>query len=177
MRKLVAVADALDEQKGILRRPAAAAVPQQLGAVAASRRAQLFGLTFGYVAYNSLATLHAYRVAGAEASAALAEGSGDAAEVTLHMRSLRSRAEVRRGGEASGLGGDASSSQEQPARGVFVLPHVYLTDLLFGRSSWMLTCRKRGDAQGGGTQTEWASRSGSGTSIDFSSSGPRGPGG
>jgi hypothetical protein len=181
VRKLIAVADVLEEQATGNRRPittTAVATPSaQPTAVSrpASRRLPLFGIALGYATYNALATAHAYRVASAEADAVLAKGGADLAEVTLHMRSLGTTAEVQYAEtgkateEQSGDGGGTSMAST-PARQVFVLPHVYISDALFGRSSWFLTCKKRMSA--GGTTTEYSSRSDTGKpgiSIDFGS--------
>lgn len=173
VRRLVAVADALEEHAGTRRPPP----PPAAGAAATAslrgaRRPQLLaGMLFGYFGYNALATAHAYRTASAEAKAALIESSGEGSEVTLRLRSLSVSAEVLRG-TGEGEMKDGKSAVVPPTRHVFVLPHVYLSDALFGRSVWVLTCRKRIGAQGG-TQTEWTSKSGAGTMVDISTTEPK----
>ena len=191
VRKLIAVADVIEEQAG--RRPmaTAAAVPSVQpvatatpSASARSRRLPLLGIAMGYAAYNSLATAHAYRIASAEADAALAKSGSDSAEVTLKMRSLSTTAEVRIAESKDGTNDkstnsddtsiSAASKSSAPTRQQFVLPHVYVSDAVLGRSSWFLTCKKRVSA--GGTQTEYSSKSESGApgiSIDIGSSEPR----
>jgi hypothetical protein len=61
-------------------------------------------------------------------------------ELQLRKPSFAVQAELTDGG-----GGEPKT--------VVVLPHLYASDLIFGASDWVLTCRK---SEGGG-RTEWLS--------------------
>lgn len=165
VRRLVAVADALAEQKGAH----GYLQPQNHGATLPARRvsmpfrSRLMAAALGYLGYNLMATAYAYRITSLEANTILAQGA-DTAEATIHMRGLSPSAEMRQGATAS----EEFSSAQPRARRVFVLPYVYVSDMLFGRSSWVLTCRKTRGALGG-TSSEWSSKSGPGLHVDMNS--------
>ena len=149
VRKLVAVADALDEVK--------AGHPQSSPPTAPSVRGRW--RTIGtplitYLGYNLVATAHAYHAASTEAGRMVAEGCENA-EVVLRMRSLSPRAAVTR----RDLDGEG---QAQVADRAFVLPHVYISDVL-GRSEWTLTCHKT--VRSGSVHTSFSSSSGT-NSVD-----------
>ena len=102
-------------------------------------RPRLLSLFAGYAGWNLAASMYGYRVVGNEAAARLAESGGaeEAVVVQLHLTSWQIGAELSTLRD-DGLGGEAAT----PRRRVRVLPHLYLTDALFGRSRWCLTCRK-----------------------------------
>ena len=101
----------------------------------------------GFVAYslwNFTASAYDYSVTSAEAKSIM-EGGASGAEVNMHLKSFRLKGEVR---------SKAIGSEEEERKYVWVIPHFYVTVAIFGRTSWVLTCRKRDG------NTEWSTNSG-----------------
>jgi hypothetical protein len=94
-----------------------------------------------YVLWNIAASAYDYRIARLAAVDVLASGSGSA-EVALRLRSFQLTGELSSKAEGEG---------ERQARTVRVFPHIYLSDAIFGRSEWVLKCRKLHG------HTEWSS--------------------
>ena len=152
-------------------------------------RPSILTIILAYAAWNALATWYDYRVVSNEADEQMkTAGPAEDVSVRLHCKSFRTRAELStqkrsvptddeeedppwlRGAE------DAAAADRKR---VLVFPHLYVTDIIFGRSSWRLTCRKRnghtmwftgpdedefdgrggGGNAGGGTRWEWSSSS------------------
>ena len=157
----------------------------------ASARPRLLPWVLAYFGWNAVASAYDYRLLGTEAAACLGETNGlGTVQSSMHLRSFSFSAEMssRHGpllyneegsedandgenvGENDG-GNDREnrgySSLEKPARKrVRTIPHIYLTDLVWGRSEWTLNCRK------GGGQTAWFTGSGDGSTKP-----PKGGGG
>ena len=89
-----------------------------------------------------MASTHDYRVVSAEASA-VAPDHGGSCMVKLHLKSWASL--------ASSKAPTRAEEKVKPPVRVAVLPHLSLTDVLYGaRSRWCLVCTKRPG------QTQWA---------------------
>lgn len=97
-------------------------------------RRPLMSAAICYFAWNGAASLYAYRVTGRMADELAA--SHGLATVSLTQRSFSTAAMLTsRGGE-----------EVPSSRRVRVLPHLAVQDLIFGRTPWTLTCRKKGHA-------------------------------
>ena len=164
MRRLVAVADALEEHEA--KKVPALTPSLRFHAPSLAKRPQWGWRTIlgrgaiAYFSWNAFAISNSYRVAAAEASTLLTDDC-QTVEVVLHMRSCSATAEVSRRSCASEEDGEAL--QEQPSVKRHVLPQLYLSDPL-GRSGWMLTCCKT--KRGTSVHTTFSSRSDNGAPGD-----------
>ena len=149
--------DDIDEVRRLLKEHdmAAAAISRRSGPP--SIASQAFFSVAVYCGWNFLASAYDYRVAGSEAAGLLAEGS-EFAEVTMKLKSFSLSAEVSTRGRASSHPfWDNMPAQDALTRGddhtdthrVRVFPHIFLSDFVFGRSRWLLKCRKEAG------RTEW----------------------
>ena len=153
-------------------------------------RPKILPLFAGYAAWNLAATAYDYRVVGNEAVAQLAKTDGlGEVTVSLHLSTGALHADLSSSVREFAAAGpevnlsiaegdedaDAEGADASPRRRVRVMPHLYLSDLIFGRSRWKLTCRKAngrtayftGPADGADStegssrfDTQWSSRSG-----------------
>ena len=98
-------------------------------------RARFFGATLGYIAFNASGTAYDYRVASTKAAKVVAEDGASDVHVALRLQSF---------GFSGKLTTRAKTGEgiKETAETVSVFPHVYLSDMLYGRSKWTLNCRK-----------------------------------
>ena len=94
-----------------------------------SSRANGMAVLLAYALSNLIATAYDYHITSKRATA-LAQQTGEA-DVTLKLQSFSFLADLE-------IGGDSS----EPSASVIVVPHIYVTDLAFGRTKWMLHCSK-----------------------------------
>ena len=149
-------------------------------------RPSAVAILLGYSAWNFMASAYDYRILGREAAAQLEQAGGGQVTVQLHLKSFAFSSELSVAHEDADGAGSASDDDEQqgfinssldapmpvpapvpvvPRRRVRTIPHVYITDALFGRSQWVLNCRK------GNGHTAWF------TSPDDGDGKPPEPGG
>lgn len=105
---------------------------------AAPGRRRVLSALLGYGVYNLLAAVNDYRIVGQKATQAIKAHGGEV-EVTLHMKSFSTRAQVSVRTPADDFA-DGETSQPEHIR---VIPHLYVGDI-FGRSHWTLHCHKHG---------------------------------
>ena len=110
-------------------------------------RPRALTLVLGYAGWNAAASAYDHRVVGKEAAAQLAaDGNSGEVNVRLHRQSFQMTAELSssRGGDGIFMERSVNSQfdQPKPRKRVWVLPHLFVTDAFFGRSSWVLTCSK-----------------------------------
>ena len=105
---------------------------------APSRSSQANGMAMvlAYALSNLIATAYDYHITSKRASEQLRQ-TGEA-DVTLKLQSFSFVADLEVGGASS-----------EPSSSVLVVPHIYVTDLVFGRTKWMLHCSK------GAGHTQW----------------------
>ena len=108
----------------------------------ASRSSPILYSIMAYFGLSAMASAYDYRVVSAEASA-VAPDHGGSCMVKLHLKSWSFVGQL----EST----DTSGGKVKPPVRVAVLPHLSLTDVLYGaRSRWCLVCTKRPG------QTQWA---------------------
>ena len=117
---------------------------------------QLFLAVAAYSFWNFAASAYDYRVAGAEANRLLSDLPEQSVEVEVQVRlksfSLSAEMTSRRVPEDLSVH-PFSESNDSDVQRVRMLPHMFLSDFVFGRSRWVLVCRKRSG------RTEWATKS------------------
>ena len=92
-----------------------------------------------YFGYNALATAYDYRVTSVEAAAVNKKHGGGT--VALHVRALDFKGKME---------STTPTGEQVTSRQVALLPHIYVSDLFFGRSKWSVTVKKQPG------QTQWS---------------------
>ena len=121
------------------------------GSTSSNVRPRLLPWIMAYFGWNAAASAYDYRLLGNESAACLAETNGlGQVHATMHLRSFAFSAEMTSRHGADDADDDENDDEngaylsrgEPPRKRVRCIPHVYLTDLVWGRSEWTLHCRK-----------------------------------
>jgi hypothetical protein len=119
---------------------------ERVHATSSFPRPRLLPAVLAYAAWNTAASAYDYRVVGRAAEAELVEASArgqDEVRVSLSLRSCSTRATLSTYTSGPRMDeDDAVSTEERRDTRVRTLPHIYLSDCIFGLSRWTLTCRK-----------------------------------